>query len=447
MSTGSRPTTAAATTPMPVPRSRQPSKEELQCIVDWLQTGTEDAKIKPQIVVSQKSDQSTGLVPKQKKQSSNVKSCSNDNMIQYVTFGSSPNQAIQNAQHQQELKIKSGVSKNFASQVMSKFGIKPGMSEEEINIAKIKAIMAQKQLEKEQQQQQKQKQKSPKTSSSKGFLLIPGSAQMVMQAKMQGQNTKMLTSKQKQKIGEQSVPKTMTGTSVTNSKTAVKNVSHDGYTYVNQMIQSTKPHTVTTSPAVDLSTQPKYNLAAQPISSQAVTVSTAVDGKMSASSKSTKRYREVDIQHALQSLSKVLDKSNSVLTQNQLLQRKTKKEDLSQRPGRPSSSMPSVMSNTTIVVTTQAKSTFLQSSHGQQTTLKASQNQISQKSSGQSSAYQLLYLGQVKTGSLGETGQTVSRAPPIQQLSSSTVIVPSEQCISFPAGSLGSNSANLFSLD
>jgi hypothetical protein len=64
-----------------------------------------------------------------KKQSSIVKSCSNDNMIQYVTFGSSPNQAIQNAQHQQELKIKSGVSKNFASQVMSKFGIKPGMSE------------------------------------------------------------------------------------------------------------------------------------------------------------------------------------------------------------------------------------------------------------------------------------------------------------------------------
>jgi gamma-glutamylcysteine synthetase len=77
-------------------------------------------------------------------------------------------------QHQQELKIKSGVSKNFASQVMSKFGIKPGMSEEEINIAKIKAIMAQKQLEKEQQQQQqKQKQTSPKTSTSKGFLLIP----------------------------------------------------------------------------------------------------------------------------------------------------------------------------------------------------------------------------------------------------------------------------------
>ena len=445
-STGSRPTTAAATTPMPAPRCRQPSKEELQNIVDWLQTGTEDAKIKPQIVDSPKSDQSTGLVPKQKKQSSNVKSCSNDNMIQYVTFGSSPNQAIQNAQHQQELKIKSGVSKNFASQVMSKFGIKPGMSEEEINIAKIKAIMAQKQLEKEQQQQQqqKQKQKSPKTSSSKGFLLIPGSAQMVMQAKMQGQKTKMLTSKQKQKNGEQSVPKTMAGTSVTNSKTAVKNVSHDGYTYVNQMIQSTKPLSVTTSPAVDLSTQPKYNLATQPISSQAVTVSTAVDGKMSASSKSTKRYREVDIQHALQSLSKVLDKSNSVLTQNQLLQGKTKKEDVSQRPGRPSSSMPSVMSNTTIVVTTQAKSTFLQSSHGQQTTLKASQN-LSKKSSGQSSPYQLLYLGQVKTGSLGETGKTVSRAPPTQQLSNSTVIVPSEQCISFPAGSLGSNSANLSS--
>jgi hypothetical protein len=85
-------------------------------------------------------------------------------------------------------------------------------------------------LEKEQQQQQqKQKQTSPKTSTSKGFLLIPGSAQMVMQAKMQGQKTKMLSTKQKQKNGEQSVPKTMTGTSVTNSKTAVKNVSHDGY--------------------------------------------------------------------------------------------------------------------------------------------------------------------------------------------------------------------------
>ncbi|XP_052090243.1 uncharacterized protein LOC127726912 [Mytilus californianus] len=412
----------SATTATPARRSRQPSKEELQSIVDWLQIGTEDAKINPQLVLKQSKEENVGLVPKKKKEGS-TKTSSQDNPVQYVAFGSSPSQAFQNTKPGQQLKIKRDDSKNFASQVMTKVGIRPGMTEEQINIAKIKLIMRQQQEEALKEKQLKEQQKKQQQALSKGFLLIPGSAHMVMQSKLQGHRTKLLQEKNKLKTAVQpsspSPVSTVTTTTVTTSnyQPQLQNIgSHDGYMFVNQMIQSTKQQSKNQT---DLSKQPTLNLGAQPITSQVSTSLSSSDGHSKPS-----KYREVDIQNALQSLSKVLDKSSTFLNQNTTSFSKSNKPK-EERPARPASAMPSLMSTTTIVVTTQPRLTLLQSFTSSQTSTTVTSAQKQQNVQGQNSAYQLLYLGQIKTGNSSEL-------TPIQQLSGASTSNISNQMNSVP---------------
>ncbi|VDI17314.1 Hypothetical predicted protein [Mytilus galloprovincialis] len=417
----------SVTTATPARRSRQPSKEELQSIVDWLQIGTEDAKINSQLVLKPSKEESVGLVPKKKKESS-TKTSSQDNSVQYVAFGSSPGQAIQNTKPGQQLKIKGDDSKNFASQVMTKVGIRPGMTEEQINIAKIKLIMRQQQEEALKEKQLKEQQKKQQQAVSKGFLLIPGSAHMVMQSKLQGHRTKLLQDKHKLKTVQPSSPSpvvTVTTTTVTTSnyQPQLQNIgSHDGYMFVNHMIQSTKQQSIKQT---DLSTQPTLNLGAQPITSQVSTSVSSSDGH----SKPPK-YREVDIQNALQSLSKVLDKSSTFLNQNPTAFSKSNKSK-EERPTRPASAMPSLMSTTTIVVTTQPRVPLVQSFTSSQTSTTVTSVQKQQNEQGQNSAYQLLYLGQIKTGKSSELN-------PVQQLSGASTLTVSNQMNSVPVENMNS---------
>ncbi|XP_063430969.1 uncharacterized protein LOC134712900 isoform X2 [Mytilus trossulus] len=414
----------SVTTATPARRSRQPSKEELQSIVDWLQIGTEDAKITSQLLLKPSKEESVGLVPKKKKESS-AKTSSPDNSVQYVAFGSSPGQAIQNTKPGQQLKIKRDDSKNFASQVMTKVGIRPGMTEEQINIAKIKLIMRQQQEEALKEKQLKEQQKKQQQAVSKGFLLIPGSAHMVMQSKLQGHRTKLLQDKHKLKTVQPSSPSPVTTTTVTTSnyQPQLQNIgSHDGYMFVNHMIQSTKQQSIKQT---DLSTQPTLNLGAQPITSQVSTSVSSSDGH----SKPPK-YREVDIQNALQSLSKVLDKSSTFLNQNPTAFSKSNKSK-EERPARPASAMPSLMSTTTIVVTTQPRLTLVQSFTSSQTSTTVTSNQKQQNEQEQNSAYQLLYLGQIKTGKSSELN-------PVQQLSGASTLTVSNQMNSAPVENMNS---------